>query len=101
MLDAAAQLLKYRLRPTQRCRVRSDQAEEFPLLRRPHGAADRALDQLRLLMQHPPGQRARGLGAHGAHLDEQLALDLAREQPMLAQYTASIAAALVRMVMIT
>ena len=80
MLDAATQLLEDRPRPRHVRFGAAGEAEELPLLGRPGRPADGTLDEHRAAGANAVGERALGLRADRAHLDEELSLDVAGEQ---------------------
>jgi len=80
VLDAAAHLIEHRFRARDIGRFAADEAEKLAVLRRADRPAHRTFDQRRALAPHLLGQRPFDLRPHRAHLDEQLALNLARQQ---------------------
>ena len=98
VLDAAAHLVEQRLGAREILLGAAGDAQQLALPRRADGAADRALDEGGALGPHLLGQRHLGLGLHRAHLDDELALDVAGEQPRRALVDGAMRVALVRMV---
>ena len=82
VLDAPAHLVEQRLGLGEVLLAAAGDAQQLALPRRTHRAAHRALDEDAALGAHLLGQRHLVVRLHRAHLDEQLALDVAGEQPV-------------------
>ncbi len=83
VLDATAQLLEDGPHSRDVRFLAPDESKQLALRRRPDGAAHRAIDEGAAAGADLAGQRAFRGRAHGAHLDEELARDVAREQAVV------------------
>ena len=80
MLHTAAHHVEQDLDFLQVLRVATDKAQQFALFGRPHATAYRTLQKTGLNRLRTPGHFLRLGRANGAHVDEHLVMNLAREQ---------------------
>ena len=79
-LDAAAQLHEHRFSALERLILCTDQTDELAFPRGTHRATDRVFHHVSTTPGDRSAQRSRGFRTHGAHVNEQLALHVARQQ---------------------
>src|SRR5208283_887727 len=84
MLDPATQLFEHWLGAGHVVGIATDKTKELPILRRPDGPADRAVDERGASGPDFRRKRRFDFGTHGAHVHEKLAADLTGKQAVRA-----------------
>ncbi len=82
MLDATAELIEKRLRPRELGRLGAREPQELALPRRAGRAADGTLDEVRAGFADLGGKLHRGGGPYRAHVDDELAREVGREDAL-------------------